>query len=218
VWNAVDLRRYAPDGPTLDLDLRAGMPRANDVIRIGLVATFARWKGHRTFIEAIAALPPALRVRGYIVGGAVYETANSQVSIDELRAHAAALHVSDRIGFTGVVADSSAAMRALDIVVHASTDPEPFGLAIAEAMACARPVVTSGTGGARELVEPGVNALLYDAGDAMALARAVESLISSRDLRVQMGRAGRATAERSFARHRLTSELTPIYARLARVQ
>lgn len=217
VWNAVDLRRFSPAGPTLDLDALAGMPHATDVIRIGLVATFARWKGHRTFIDAIAALPPALRIRGYIVGGPVYETANSQVSLNELRAHADTRRISDRIGFTGVVADSSAAMRALDIVVHASTDPEPFGLVIAEAMACARPVVTSGAGGARELVERGVNALLYEPGDAVALARAIESLIASRDLRMQMGRAGRATAERSFARRRLTDDLTPIYARLARV-
>jgi glycosyltransferase involved in cell wall biosynthesis len=45
------------------------------------------------------------------------------------------------------------AMRALDVVVHASTDPEPFGLVVAEAMACGRAVTTSGTGGASELIE-----------------------------------------------------------------
>ena len=56
--------------------------------------------------------------------------------------------LESRVGFTGFVQDSATAMRALDIVVHASTDPEPFGLVIAEAMACGKPVVASRAGGA----------------------------------------------------------------------
>ena len=55
------------------------------------------------------------------------------------------------MGFTGFVAHSAAAMRTLDVVVHASTEPEPFGLVIAEAMATGRPVIISYSGGAEEL-------------------------------------------------------------------
>ena len=86
IWNAVDLRRFSPDGDRLDLDKRSGLPApAEGVVRVGLVATFARWKGHHVFLEAIARLPPSLNVRAYVIGGAVYETGNSQVSIEELR-------------------------------------------------------------------------------------------------------------------------------------
>ena len=60
----------------------------------------------------------------------------------------------------------TASMRALDVVVHASTLPEPFGLVIAEAMACGRAVITSGTGGAGELVRDGVDAVTHRPGDA----------------------------------------------------
>ncbi len=80
VWNAVDLDRFAPDGPRIDLDAVSGLPAADDVLRVGLVATFARWKGHETFLRALAMLPASLRVRGYIVGGPVYETSGSQTS------------------------------------------------------------------------------------------------------------------------------------------
>jgi glycosyltransferase involved in cell wall biosynthesis len=170
VWNAVDLNRFTPDGPRADLDALAGLQRSDGVIRVGLVATFARWKGHRTFIDALALLPRSLGIRGYVIGGPMYETTGSQVTLEELRQTAASLGLDDRVGFTGVVADSSAAMRALDIVVHASTDPEPFGLVIAEAMACAKPVITSGAGGAQELTEPGVNALHHTPGDARSSA------------------------------------------------
>jgi glycosyltransferase involved in cell wall biosynthesis len=187
------------------------------VVRVGLVATFARWKGHGTFLAALAKIPASLRVRGYIIGGPVYTTSGSQVTLEELRQEAASLGLADRVGFTGIVSDSSSAMRALDVVVHASTDPEPFGLVIVEAMACGRPVVTSAAGGARELTQPGVNALVHEPGDVDGLARAIETLAAQPALRAQLGKAGRATAERSFTRRRLVNDLTPIYEELASV-
>ena len=214
VWNAIDLDRFAPDGPRIDLDAVSGLPAAGDVLRVGLVATFARWKGHETFLRALAMLPASLRVRGYIVGGPVYETSGSQTSVFELRELVRALGLEDRVGFTGFVPDASMAMRALDIVVHASTDPEPFGLVIAEAMACRKPVVVSRAGGASELIEPGVNALAFTPGEAAELARCIEELVRDANLRERLGRAGRSIAEQRFHRRRMASELTPIYESL----
>jgi glycosyltransferase involved in cell wall biosynthesis len=215
VWNAIDLERFSPDGPRLDLDAVSGLPAAEDVLRVGLVATFARWKGHETFLRALATLPSSLRIRGYIVGGPVYETTGSQTSLGELRDVVRSLGLETRIGFTGFVQDSSMAMRALDVVVHASTDPEPFGLVIAEAMACAKPVVVSGAGGASELIAPGVNALAFVPGDAPGLARCLAELAHDSNLRRRLGTAGRSIAEQRFHRRRMASQLTPIYESIA---
>jgi glycosyltransferase involved in cell wall biosynthesis len=217
VWNAVDLNRFSPDGARVDLDALSGFPPADGMLRVGLVATFARWKGHRTFLEAMAMLPSSLPVRGYIVGGPVYETSGSQFSLTELREAARSLGIESRVGFTGFVQDSAAAMRALDIVVHASTEPEPFGLVIAEAMACGTPVVASRAGGALELTESGVNALGHEPGDAGALARRIEELVRDADLRRRIAQAGRASAEARFSRRRMINELAPIYRSLAAV-
>jgi glycosyltransferase involved in cell wall biosynthesis len=105
-------------------------------------------------------------------------------------------------------------MRALDVVVHASTDPEPFGLVIAEAMACARPAVVSRAGGASEITTPGVDALGYPPGDARALAECLIALAGDPARRRDLGAAGRATAERTFDRRRLAAEMTPLYEAL----
>ena len=102
-------------------------------------------------------------------------------------------------------------MRALDIVVHASTEPEPFGLVIAEGMACGRAVVVSEAGGAVELFDAGVNALGHTPGDAAQLAERITLLATDRDLRARLGARARATAERRFNRTRLAAELIPIY-------
>ena len=215
VWNAVDLTHFSPIGPRLDLDALSGLPAGGaDVVRVGLLATFAAWKGHRTFLRALALLSPTTPVRGYVVGGPVYDTDASQLSSDELREDATRLGLATRVGFTGFIQDPAPAIRALDVVVHASTDPEPFGLVIAEAMACGKPVVVSQSGGAAELITPDVNALVHSPGDADGLARCIDELAHDQALRRRIGDAGRATAARSFARRRLVGELVPIYQEL----
>jgi glycosyltransferase involved in cell wall biosynthesis len=215
VWNAVDLDRYAAEGPALDLDQMSGLaPAAAGATRVGLVATFARWKGHATFLRALSLLPVALDVRGYVVGGPVYATDASQVTFEELRAIARAEGLDGRVGFVGYVADTSAAMRALDVVVHASTEPEPFGLVIAEGMSCGRAVVVSASGGAGEIVTPDVTALTHQPGDAHGLAECIRRLATDTGLRVRLAHAAREAARRAFTRARMVDEVSPVYRAL----
>jgi glycosyltransferase involved in cell wall biosynthesis len=215
VYNAVDLDRFRLIGPVMDLDAAAGMgPAPAGTIRVGLVATMGRWKGHGVFLRAIAALPPELPVRAYVVGGGIYRTAGSEVRADDLRRQAAALGIAERVGFTGFAEDAASAIRALDVVVHASTQPEPFGLVIAEAMASGRAVVASAAGGAGEIVTPGHDALAVAPGDVEGMAEAIRQLALDPVLRDRLGRAGRETAVRRFDRARLAAEVAPLYRSL----
>lgn len=216
VYNGIDLDRFAPSGERLDLDALAGAaPPAPGTIRVGLLGTFARWKGHETFLRAIARVPPGVPIRAYIIGDAVYDTGGSQYTRQELVDVARRLGIGDRVVFTGFVSKPEAALRALDIVVHASTAPEPFGLVIAEAMACERPVIVSLAGGVRELVTDGVDAVAHAPGDVEALAARITELAMDGERRARIALAGRATAERSFGRARLAAELIPIYRGVA---
>jgi len=218
VYNAIDTRVFCPCGDRLDLDSLSGLQAAEPgTIRIGMLATFARWKGHETFMRALSLLTPNLSWRGYIIGGALYQTDGSQYSLADLKSTSQRLGISNRVGFTGFIKEPAAAMRSLDVLVHASTQPEPFGLVIAEAMACGRAVIVSEAGGALELMEPGINALGHTPGDAAQLAEHISRLGSDPQLRARLGAAGRATAEQRFDRTRLATELVPIYCRLARV-
>jgi len=219
VHNAVDLLRFAPDGPRADLDRLCGLPPAADsTVRVGLVATFARWKGHEVFLRAIAALSDVPEARAYVIGGPVYQTAGSQYSLDELQRLATDVGVADRVGFTGFVDRSDAVFRALDVVVHASTAPEPFGLVIAEAMACGRAVVASHAGGAVELMTQGLDVLTHAPGDVKGLADGIRILVRDPHLRARLGRAARETALSSFNRTRLSRELLVVYDAVSAVR
>lgn len=216
IYNAVDLARFDPLGAAADLDALSGLePAAAGTVRVGLVATFSRWKGHDTFFRALALLPPSVRVRAYVVGGALYDTAGSQYSLEELRGLAAAHGVAGRVGFTGFVTDADRVMRALDVVVHASTTPEPFGLVIAEGMACGRAVITSAAGGAAELVRDGQDALTHTSGDAAGLAAAIRVLAEDAPLRQRLGQDAHLVAMRRFDARRLAAQFADVYAAAA---
>ncbi|MCA1651336.1 MAG: glycosyltransferase family 4 protein, partial [Acidobacteria bacterium] len=219
IYNAVNLATFEPAGPAADLDALAGLPPvAPGTVRVGLVGTFAKWKGHETFLRAIAALRRDVAVRAYIIGAPLYETQGSQHSLAALQALAQALQIGDRVGFTGFVDGVAPAFRALDIAVHASTDPEPFGLAIAEAMACGRALTTSATGGAAELVQADVDALTHLPGDAADLARTIETLAVDAALRRGLGERARVSAVRRFDAAGLAGVLSDTYASVARAR
>ena len=209
VPNAVDLQVFEPDGPRLDLDRLAGFQSVPaGVMRVGLIGTFARWKGHEIFLDALRHAPPT--IRGYIIGGPLYDTANSQYTEQDLRQMIESRGLAGRVGLTGF-AEAAPAIRALDVVVHASTEPEPFGLVIAEAMACGRAVITTGSGGAAELIDPPHDALVVEPGDARALAGAVARLAQDRILRDTLGRQARASAIARFALDRMATSMASVF-------
>ncbi len=214
VHNGVDTQRFHPIGHTSDLDAAAGLTAAPPgTRRVGLVATYARWKGHETFLGALATIAAA-GVRGYVVGGPMYETSGSQLTRDELQCIAGRLGLGDRVGFVPFQRDVAPVYRALDVVVHASTKREPFGLSVLEAMACGRPVIVSDAGGVRELVTNGEQGLTHPPGDVNALAARIASLLDSPARCERLGASGRRTAVVLFNRARSAAALAEIYLSL----
>ena len=212
VYNAIDLTNFSPNGRVSDLDVLCGLaPAAEGTIRVGLVATFAKWKGHLTFLRALARLNGSAPVRGYIVGGAIYRTSSAQFSLNELQAEVSRLGLSGKVGFTGFVDDVASALRALDVVIHASTKPEPFGMTIIEAMACERPVVVSRLGGAQELFIEGVSGLGHAAGDELELAGAIDRLVSDEVLRRRIAEQAREHVSLHFPMAEMARQVWNVY-------
>jgi glycosyltransferase involved in cell wall biosynthesis len=215
VHDAIDTDTFSPDGRRADLDaLAGGAASPPGAVRVGLVATYARWKGHDVFLDAVRRLKSSDGmpvVHFYIVGGAIYETAASQYSEGELRARAARLGVEDRVRFVPFQDHVDDVFRALDVVVHASSRREPFGRTIAEAMATGKAVVASRESGAAELFVEGVDAVATPARDAGALAEAIRRYVVDPLRRDRTGHAARATAVERFSRGRLARQIFDAY-------
>ena len=216
IMNGVDLMAFRPEGPTMDLkENREDAPSDPVAVKFGLVATMAPWKGHSVFLRAVALVHRSVPIAAYIIGGPIYATSTEQENLGSLKEMATSLGVSDRVFFTGYVRDVASAMRALDVIVHASTRPEPFGLVIVEAMATGRPVIVSPLGGAAEIVAEGSFAACANPGDAVSLAAQITRLALDADLRQSMGKSARAEAERRFDARAFSKSFVEAYKALA---
>jgi glycosyltransferase involved in cell wall biosynthesis len=210
IYNAIDIDRYIPQSNIRD----------SQHLNIGLVATYALWKGHDIFIQAIGHIAkqrPELQstIKFYIIGGAIYQTARSQYSRSQLQQLARDLNIEDWLVFVDFQQDIVSGYNMLDVVIHASTQPEPFGRTIVEAMACEKAVIVAQAGGAAELFTHQKDAIGVLPGDPVALSVAIGKLIDSPSDRIALGKAGRITVMKRFNRDRLGKELISLYSHLA---
>jgi glycosyltransferase involved in cell wall biosynthesis/O-antigen/teichoic acid export membrane protein len=143
-------------------------------------------KGHQHLIQAVRRLADeGVRTQVFCFGmGPLLKPLKDEVSI---------LGLGGSFHFCGVLpqAELLECMRIADIVVQPS-ESEGFGLAVAEAMALGKPLITTRSGGLSELVEDGVSGLLTPPGDSVALAEAIERLSQNTKLREEMGQAARS--------------------------
>jgi len=165
---------------------------------VGVFSRLASWKGQHVLLQALAALPD---VGCIIVGDALF---GEQDYAARLRAMVAELGLTDRVRFLGHRSDVPRLMQAVDVMVHPSIDPEPFGRTLVEAMLVGVPVVATDAGAAPDILERGRAGSLVPPGDAPALACAIGAVLArAEQLQPQLDyAAGRARSEYSLARMR----------------
>jgi glycosyltransferase involved in cell wall biosynthesis len=188
---------------------RNGSTSSASSFTVGMVGRVARWKGQDVFLDAFAQAFPNGDERARIVGAPLFGEDESRY-LDELRGRVAARGLDDRVQFDGFVADVGAPLREIDVLVHASLTPEPFGLAVVEGMAAGLPVLAAGAGGPAEVITDGRDGLLYPPGDVTALAEKLRLLARDRDLRLRLGDAARARAA-EFAPEAVAERMRAFY-------
>lgn len=216
IHNAIDVSRFFP----CHLDSQfpgdpASTPRGT--LRVGMVATYARWKGQEIFFQSAAKILrilPGLPVQFYLVGGPIYQTAGSQYQENDLRNRTLELGISEKMRLICFQTKPEKVYSNLDIVVHASTKPEPFGLTIVEAMACGRPVVASLAGGVAEIIEDGKDAIGVPPGNVDCLVGALKRLLLDPELRMRLGANAREKAVKRFDRNRIGVQIRRVYERV----
>lgn len=193
---------------------RAALGLADDEFAVGISGRLQPWKGQDVVIRAAASLLHARpHTRLFVIGEALF-------GLDEpyaagLRQLATELDIADRVTFTGFRADVPDCLAALDVAVHASVTPEPFGLALIEAMAAGTPVIAADGGATREIIRPGVDGLLTPPGDSEALATALLALCDDIDLRFKLAETGWETARTRFNATSMTRAIEDLYRGLA---
>ncbi|MDV3349885.1 glycosyltransferase family 4 protein [Leptothoe sp. LEGE 181152] len=206
IYNTVDLERFTFTESEVEVP--------NQPLKVGLVATFAKWKGHDIFLDAakiVVDTMPDCDTRFCIVGGPIYKTQGSQFSEDFLRARVQYLGINEHVEFWGFQKNVAEAYQKLAIVVHASTQPEPFGLVILEAMASGKPVIVSRSGGAVELFTHNYDGVGFESGNAKELANAIDKLVRDVQFREELASNARKSVAERFSQTALGDTLIEVY-------
>jgi glycosyltransferase involved in cell wall biosynthesis len=192
----VDLRCHRPNPDAGAAARRAEGLRPDELV-VGIFGRLQPWKGQHVLLQAAGLLARrGVAARFLVVGGSVFGLDPGYGT--QLKALAASVGLNGQVAFLGQRADTNALTNACDVVVHASVEPEPWGLVVAEAMAAGRAVVATAAGGPLEMIEHGATGWLVPPGDPVALACALETLLSQPGLRCRLGEAARAHAEDNF--------------------
>ncbi len=193
VYNGIDERTFDAVKSGEVKQLRDDL-QLNGAPVIGLFSRLTHWKGQHVLIEALQELP---EVHAVLVGEALFQEDNRYAVF--LRTEAERSGVADRVHFLGFREDIPQLLKAVDIVVHTSISPEPFGRVIVEGMMAGKPVVAAGAGGAAEILSDGQTGLLAPPGDARALAGAISKLLGDVPAAQRMARAGQEAARKRFS-------------------
>ncbi|MCD6519067.1 MAG: glycosyltransferase [Anaerolineae bacterium] len=210
--NGVDLSLFrVPKTESETLRRSWGVPE--DGALVGFLGRLRKWKGPEDFIRAMALVQaryPAARF--VLVGGTVF--ANGGDYEEELKTLARGLGLGDKLFFAGYRRDVPQVLAALDLLVHCSVVPEPFGRVIIEAMAAGLPVVAYNHGGPSEIILHQETGLLVPPRDVRSLAEAVGLLLGRPEWARALGRAGRRRVEQCYEIRALTRRLEEVFVQV----
>ncbi|MDF8266501.1 glycosyltransferase [Luteipulveratus flavus] len=136
--HAFDVARPAPSGGRAPV--------------VGMLGRISPTKGQHEFVRAVAALArdyPQVHFR--LIGAPLFNEHGYDEDLTDL---IRALDLDARVERVGWVDDPQSALRELDLLVHASPTPEPFGQVVVEAMAAKVPVIATLGGGVGEILDP----------------------------------------------------------------
>jgi glycosyltransferase involved in cell wall biosynthesis len=188
IWNGAPLSEFASGDPARGTRVREELGIPPSAPLVGIVGRLSAQKGHRFLIEGwprVLQRHPAARL--LVVGDG-----DLQASLLE---QAEGLDVAASIVFAGHRTDIPAVLQALEVFCISSTY-EGTPLALFEAMAAGKAIVSTAVDGCREVLEEGITGLLVPPGDASALAQALDRALGDGALRRALSEAALAASRR----------------------
>ncbi|OGG01221.1 MAG: hypothetical protein A3F83_16415 [Candidatus Glassbacteria bacterium RIFCSPLOWO2_12_FULL_58_11] len=201
----LDLKPFinAKSDPNL---LRDELGLNRNILLVGIVARLVPIKNHICFLEAARlVLERYDDARFLIIGDGELRKYLEQMTRE--------LSLESRVIFMGFQHNLVKIYAGLDIVTLSSFN-EGLPVALIEAMAAAKPVVSTNVGGVGDLILDGDNGLLVPSNDPAALAEAILFLLKNPDRRKMMGIAGRKKAYPLFDKNRLLLDIDRLYRKL----
>ncbi|MEA2147286.1 MAG: N-acetylglucosaminyl-diphospho-decaprenol L-rhamnosyltransferase [Solirubrobacteraceae bacterium] len=195
--SARSLHRARVVAPGVDLDRFDPDAEPQTPPEILLLGAITAWKRPELAFDVLARVHEALpQVRLRVAGAPLPGDREGEALLGALRARSQAPGLAGAVEVAGALSDPAGALARASLLLHCA-EREPFGIAIAEALAAARPAVVPEGAGPAEIVD-GDCGRRYPPGDAGAAAAAIVEILSDGDTARALGARGRARAGARF--------------------
>jgi glycosyltransferase involved in cell wall biosynthesis len=188
IWNGAPLDEFAPVPRERALAVRRALAIPDDALVVGAVGRLSEQKGHRFLIDAAARILARRPDVRFLIAG-------DGDLMDLLKTQARTLGIAEKVVFAGHRSDIPDVLGAIDILGISSLY-EGTPLALFEAMAAGKAIVSTAVDGCREVLSDGETGLLVPAGDPAALADALLRVIETPSLRESLSASARAASRR----------------------
>jgi mannosyltransferase len=208
--HGVDTEVYAPPADRAAAFAESGLPGR---YAIGCFGRVRAQKGTDVFVDAMCRLLPRYPDFTAVIVGQV--TPEQAVFANDLKKRIEAAGLQSRIVITGELPIEEVKRWYRRLTIYAFTSRnEGFGLTLIEAMASGAAMVAARAGAAEFVVEDGVTGVLVPAGDASALAAALEPLLRDPAKAAAMGMRARARVEEKFSLDAEANAIAAVYRKL----
>lgn len=212
VPEGLDLKLYQPAGNEILQKIRHELGVAPTDKMAVLVGMVMDWKGQHVLIDAAPAVLARYPDMKFVIVGESPPGAEDYAA--KLREQVLRLGLTGKVLFSGYRSDVPAVMQAADIVVHASTSPEPFGRVVIEGMVMRTPVIATNIGAPPEIIRQGDTGYLVPPGEPAALARTMLHILDQPNHAVEVGENAHREVLRKYSIQRHAALIESVFEEL----
>jgi len=212
VYEPIDIQRFSESRDTGLIQQQFSI--ADDAYMISNIGRITPWKGQHYFLQAMQDIVTQYPNTKVLIVGEPGKSNADKAYFRSLQEMAQKAPLHGHVVFTGNRDDIAEIMATSDIIVHSASEPEPFGLVIAEAMATGTPVIATRGGGTPEIIEDNVTGLLVPMKNVPLMKEAIQRLLESSALRKTISINARNEVSQRFSIHQHVAKVQEIYERI----
>lgn len=206
IHNAIDTANLDLSASSLNFRKKYNLNSTDTLI--GTVGRISKEKGHKYLLEAAKiVIQEHPDVKFLIVGEGKIRA--------ELEIYAKSLGIFDNVIFTGYYKNLSEVLAVIDLFVIPSLT-ESLPLAVLEAMAAGKPVISTNVGGIPEIIIHGETGLLVRPQNGMELANSIITMLNNNDLLFKMAKKGKQLVNTEFSIHNFIEQTESLYSNIVR--
>jgi glycosyltransferase involved in cell wall biosynthesis len=198
IYDAFDPKEYEEIDAKQIAELKSEFKISDDEKIVCNIGRITPWKGQDVFLKAMGNVIKINPNTKALIVGPTNSSVERKIFFKKLKKMVDDLELNNHVLFTDFRSDIPQIMITSDIIVHSSSEPEPFGRVIVEGMLAGKPVVATAAGGVLDIIENEVTGMLVPIKDAEAMANAITFYLNNHEATKRISDTAKEDARKRF--------------------